>query len=182
MSWNTVLPAAKNNFLIVTFRFRVIQLTKLPRIFVERSEELQVSCDPTYNPQAGKGGAHFCTKNSVCSLFCKEKTNGLFAFKNCPNMCSTGLFWQYSWELERSRPSTTMDLSPLRVWSLKLWSMLIYTIMFLDIWTTVTFWRTNFRAVVKRRGPGISPGYYEHSPWLLSKENRRKISRTKRNP
>ena len=49
----------KNNFLNVTFRFRVIQLTKLPRIFVERSEELQVSCDPAYNPWAGKGRAHF---------------------------------------------------------------------------------------------------------------------------
>ena len=24
------------------------------------------------------------------------------------------------------------------------------------------------RAVIKRRGPGISPGYYEHGPWLLS--------------
>ena len=51
MSWNTALPAAKNNFLIFTFRFRVIQLTKLPRIFVERSEELQVSCDPCLVPR-----------------------------------------------------------------------------------------------------------------------------------
>ena len=65
MCWNTVLPAAKNNFLIVTIRFRVIQLTKLPRVFVERSEELQVSCDPAYNPWAGKGRAHSWTKNSV---------------------------------------------------------------------------------------------------------------------
>ena len=24
------------------------------------------------------------------------------------------------------------------------------------------------RAVIKRRGPGISPGHYEHGPWLLS--------------
>ena len=56
--WNTVLPAAKKHFLIVTFRFRVIQLTKLPRVFVERSEELQVSCDPAYNPWAGKGRAY----------------------------------------------------------------------------------------------------------------------------
>ena len=31
------------------------------------------------------------------------------------------------------------------------------------------------RAVVKGRGPGISPGYYEHGPQPLSKENRRKI-------
>ena len=31
------------------------------------------------------------------------------------------------------------------------------------------------RAVIKRRGPGISPGYYERFPQLLSKENRRKI-------
>ena len=44
-----------------------------------------------------------------------------------------------SWELERSRPSTTTDLSPLRVRSVKLWSMW-YTIMFLDIWATITFW------------------------------------------
>ena len=44
-----------------------------------------------------------------------------------------------SWELERSRPSTTTDLSPLRVRSVKLWSML-YTIMFLDILATITFW------------------------------------------
>ena len=57
-----MLPAAKNNFLIDTFRFRVIQLTKLPRVFVERSEELQVSCDPAYNPLAGKGRAHILNK------------------------------------------------------------------------------------------------------------------------
>ena len=31
------------------------------------------------------------------------------------------------------------------------------------------------RAVTKRRGPGISPSYYERLPWLLSKENKRKI-------
>ena len=31
------------------------------------------------------------------------------------------------------------------------------------------------RAVIKRRGPGISPGYYEYNPRLLSKENTRKI-------
>ena len=31
------------------------------------------------------------------------------------------------------------------------------------------------RAVIKRRGPGISPGYYECLPWLLSKENKRKV-------
>ena len=31
------------------------------------------------------------------------------------------------------------------------------------------------RAVIKRRGPGISPGYYERGPRLLSWENRRKI-------
>ena len=24
------------------------------------------------------------------------------------------------------------------------------------------------KAVIKSRGPGISPGYYEHGPWLLS--------------
>ena len=31
------------------------------------------------------------------------------------------------------------------------------------------------RAVIKSRGPEISPGYYEHGPQLLSKENKRKI-------
>ena len=31
------------------------------------------------------------------------------------------------------------------------------------------------RAVIKRWGPGISPGYYERFPQLLSKENIRKI-------
>ena len=31
------------------------------------------------------------------------------------------------------------------------------------------------RAVIKRRGPGISPDYYECFPQLLSEENRRKI-------
>ena len=30
-------------------------------------------------------------------------------------------------------------------------------------------------AVIKGRGPGISPGYYELGPWLLSKENKRKM-------
>ena len=25
-------------------------------------------------------------------------------------------------------------------------------------------WRIMFEAVIKRRGPGISPGYYEHGP------------------
>ena len=31
------------------------------------------------------------------------------------------------------------------------------------------------RAVIKSRGPGIFPGYYERGPRLLSFENRRKI-------
>ena len=31
------------------------------------------------------------------------------------------------------------------------------------------------RAVIKRRGPGISPGYYEQDSRILSKENKRKI-------
>ena len=31
------------------------------------------------------------------------------------------------------------------------------------------------RAVMKRRGLGISPGYYERFSWLLSKENKIKI-------
>ena len=32
-----------------------------------------------------------------------------------------------------------------------------------------------FRPVIHRQGPGISPGYYECSPQLLSHENKRKI-------
>ena len=32
-----------------------------------------------------------------------------------------------------------------------------------------------YRAVIKRRGPGISPGYYACGPRLFSWENRRKI-------
>lgn len=31
------------------------------------------------------------------------------------------------------------------------------------------------RAVIKRQGPGISPGYYDCGPWLISKESSRKI-------
>ena len=31
-----------------------------------------------------------------------------------------------------------------------------------------------FRVVIKRRGPGIFPGYYESGPRLLLLENRRK--------
>ena len=31
------------------------------------------------------------------------------------------------------------------------------------------------RAVIKRRGPEISPGYYDYGPRPLSKENKRKI-------
>jgi len=66
-------------------------------------------------------------------LLCEVKNNGvLFAVKNCPNMCSNGLFWQIVGSLSD-------HLSPLRVRSVKLWSML-YTIMFLDIWATITFW------------------------------------------
>jgi len=35
------------------------------------------------------------------------------------------------------------------------------------------FWKKlRNRAVIKRRGPGISPGYYERLPRLLSKKNR----------
>ena len=32
-----------------------------------------------------------------------------------------------------------------------------------------------FRVVIKRRGPGIFPGYYQCGPQLLLLENRRKI-------
>ena len=38
-------------------------------------------------------------------------------------------------------------------------------------------WRGLYRAVTKRRGPGIFPGYYERGPRLLSKENGKKIER-----
>ena len=31
------------------------------------------------------------------------------------------------------------------------------------------------RTVIKRRGPGIFPGYYEHGPQVTSKANRRKM-------
>ena len=34
---------------------------------------------------------------------------------------------------------------------------------------------SGIRAVIKSRGPGISPGYYECGPRLLLLENRRKI-------
>ena len=37
------------------------------------------------------------------------------------------------------------------------------------------FYEWLIRAVMKSRGPGISPGYYECGPWLLLLENRRKI-------
>ena len=37
------------------------------------------------------------------------------------------------------------------------------------------------KAVSNRWGLGISPGYYERGPWLLSKENKRKIE-PKENP
>ena len=47
----------------------------------------------------------------------------------------------------------------------------------------VSYWHGNiFRAVIQRRGLGISPGYYEHGPKPLSKENRRNNYRTKGNP
>ena len=39
--------------------------------------------------------------------------------------------------------------------------------------------RTTFRAVIKSWEQWISPGYYECGPWLLSKENRRKIEPNK---
>ena len=34
---------------------------------------------------------------------------------------------------------------------------------------------SDLKVLIKRRGPGISPGYYERLPRLLSKENKRKI-------
>ena len=41
----------------------------------------------------------------------------------------------------------------------------------------LSFWHCGLgcRAVIKTRGPGISPGYYECLPRLLSQENKRKI-------
>ena len=38
----------------------------------------------------------------------------------------------------------------------------------------------SIRAVIKRRGLGISPGYYERGPWLLQRKI--KENRTKRDP
>ena len=43
-----------------------------------------------------------------------------------------------------------------------------------DVKVKLKYW---YRAVTKRRGPGIFPGYYEHGPRLLSNENGRKIER-----
>ena len=42
-------------------------------------------------------------------------------------------------------------------------------------WPPTYIFSSYSRAVIKRRGLGISPGYYERLPWLLSKENKRKI-------
>ena len=36
-------------------------------------------------------------------------------------------------------------------------------------------WSVLCKAVIKRRGPGIFPGYYECGPWLVSLGNRRNI-------
>ena len=42
-------------------------------------------------------------------------------------------------------------------------------------WPPAYIFSSYSRAVIKRRGLGISPGYYERLPRLLSKENKRKI-------
>ena len=47
---------------------------------------------------------------------------------------------------------------------------------FLDLPVVIYLFISHWsRAVFKSWGPGISPGYYECGPWLLSLENRRKI-------
>jgi len=49
----------------------------------------------------------------------------------------------------------------------------------MEYYQTLTTLRTRrynvSRVVIKSRGPGIFPGYYECGPWLLLLENRRKI-------
>ena len=49
----------------------------------------------------------------------------------------------------------------------------------MDYYQTLTTLRTRRynvgKAVIKSRGPGIFPGYYERGPWLLLLENRTKI-------
>ena len=39
----------------------------------------------------------------------------------------------------------------------------------------LTFESVDSTVVIKSRGPGISPGYYECGPWVLLLKNRRKI-------
>ena len=85
-----------------------------------------------------------------------------------------------SLELERSRPSTTTDLSPLRVRSVKLWSML-YTIMFLDIWATITFWiacvaSVSVRFRNKERGPRVKDHAINNSLNFSRDQNRKSPS------
>ena len=77
--------------------------------------------------------------------------------------------------------------------SLWFWSLLAYPELYCD-WSVHNQHSWNFsgvhcflsltvkpvlewwhRVVIKSRGPGISPGYYEFGPWLFLWENRRKI-------
>ena len=57
-----------------------------------------------------------------------------------------------------------------KLYSLSVFSLAKSLQLILEISTTY-----RFRPVIHRQGPGISPGYYEHSPRLLSHENNRKI-------
>ena len=59
-------------------------------------------------------------------------------------------------------------------WNRKSSSKQVTTVMLIKIRFTFTN-QISGLSLIKRRGPGISPGYYVHLPRLLSKENERKI-------
>ena len=73
----------------------------------------------------------------------------------------------------RSKESCSRSKNSLHYYSL--YSLPVFSLakslqLILEISTTY-----RFRPVINRRGPGISPSYYEHSPRLLSYENKIKI-------
>ena len=54
--------------------------------------------------------------------------------------------------------------------------LLLFSVSLLDVnAAAITVTLSSIRVVIKSRGPGIFPGYYESGPRLLLLENRRKI-------
>ena len=134
---------------------------------------------PLTTPGLAKVGLIFEQNIQCVHCFARQKIMVYLRWKTVLICVQTAFFgrWLGAWAI-----TTFDDYRPvsLRVRSVKLWSML-YTIMFLDIWATITFWiacvaSVSVRFRNKERGPRVKDHAINNSLNFSRDQNRKSPS------